>query len=134
MGATAEETFGKNLSEVRRAHGVTQRALGLHMRAAGFKWLQTTAHKTERADRPIPLNEAVELCEYFGTTLPDMLGNDAEHLHNRMASVHVQRVLEMERELTQAAKIVAVALARLKAQGHILGNPAQRAPKMFSHD
>jgi transcriptional regulator with XRE-family HTH domain len=58
---TPNEIFGTQMKDARRARGWTQQRMAGRMNAAGFSWVQTTVTKTERASRPVPVEEAAAL-------------------------------------------------------------------------
>lgn len=55
---------------------MSQEALALAMREAGFPWRQTTAAKTEAGDRPVRVNEASALAQVFDVPLVDLLAEE----------------------------------------------------------
>lgn len=61
--------FGQRSRDARKTLGWSQRQLAEEMRSRGFAWTQTTASKTESADRPLLLGEAFALADILGVTL-----------------------------------------------------------------
>lgn len=53
--------FGKLVKDAREGLGWSQQKLAQRMKWAGFSWFQSTTAKTERAARPVPIQEAVTL-------------------------------------------------------------------------
>lgn len=68
-----EQVAGARIREIRIAHHWTQATLAKRMRTLGYKWLQTTAAKTEAAERPLRLNEAADLARVLGVDVCDLL-------------------------------------------------------------
>ena len=66
---TAEQVLGKRVAELRQARGWSQDELARRMTDAGFHWRQTTVAKTEKADRPVRVNEAATLMQLFGVDI-----------------------------------------------------------------
>lgn len=70
---TAEQILGRRIAELRRQRQWSQEELAVHMKAAGFPWRQTTVAKTEKADRPVRVNEASKLAELFDVPVEDLI-------------------------------------------------------------
>lgn len=69
-----EEIVGEEVRHLRKARGWSQEELARRMVGAGFgTWHQSTVGRTETADRPLRLNEAVALAELFGTSLTGLM-------------------------------------------------------------
>ncbi len=75
---TPEQVFGARLRDLRQQHLLSQRQVAEAMVEQGFSWRQTTAAKTEAAERPVPLGEAVALARLFGTTVSDLTSDGPE--------------------------------------------------------
>ena len=72
-----EELAGKELERLRNERGWSQEYVARSMGARGFTWHQTTVGRTERAQRPLRLNEAVALAALFGVPLHSLLSPTA---------------------------------------------------------
>jgi transcriptional regulator with XRE-family HTH domain len=96
-----EAALGKRVKELRKACGWSQEELARRMSALGFSWVQTTAAKTELANRPIRVNEAVALARLLGLTFERLLypGGPAEE---RAHALTYRRSL-LEHDVTRAA-------------------------------
>jgi transcriptional regulator with XRE-family HTH domain len=68
-----EQVAGARIREIRIARHMTQAALAKAMQALGYNWLQTTAAKTEAAERPLRLNEATDLAGVLGVEVGYLL-------------------------------------------------------------
>ena len=69
-----EEVAGRELRRLRLERGWSQEQVARRMAAQGFdSWHQTTVGKTETAQRPLRLNEAVALSGLFGIPLARLL-------------------------------------------------------------
>jgi transcriptional regulator with XRE-family HTH domain len=68
-----EVTLGGAVRYLRRKHGYSQEHLAMRMTAAGYPWKQMTVARTEAADRPIRVNEAVALAHIFDVTISYLL-------------------------------------------------------------
>lgn len=73
QGPTPEQHLGQRVRELREQWGHSQDQLARLMQRAGFKWQQTTVAKTEAGRRPVRVNEAYALADYFGVTVNDLL-------------------------------------------------------------
>jgi len=73
LGPTAEHVLGKRVRELRQARGWSQDDVARQMVAGGFSWRQTTVAKTEKADRPVRVNEATALAQLFETDLDQLV-------------------------------------------------------------
>lgn len=71
-GITPEEWLGRAVRRARLGLGLSQTQLAEMMRRHGLRWNQVMVAKTEAAQRPIRVNEAVALAK--------VLGLDASHL------------------------------------------------------
>lgn len=69
--------FGVRVKELRTARGLAQQEVADGMAARGFSWRQTTVAKTERAQRPVLVDEAVGLADYFGVPLEVLVAPSA---------------------------------------------------------
>ncbi|WP_406255456.1 helix-turn-helix domain-containing protein [Streptomyces chartreusis] len=122
---SAEEIFGRRVKALRVARGWSQQELSTRMNDQGNSWRQTTVAKTEAADRPIRINEAVDLSVIFGVPVVELLSvpmDDVEAARRVMrlaeltalASAATQRVNECERAHLRTADDLAQ--ARLEAE------------------
>lgn len=69
----AESRFAVRLRALRQAKGLTQLEVAERMNEQGFTWHQTTVAKTERADRPLRLNEVEALALALGVPVVDLI-------------------------------------------------------------
>ena len=106
---SSEAVLGERVKVLRQRRGWTQDELATHMRALGFSWRQSTAAKTEVADRPVRLNEAVALASLFEVALDELVKPD---LHPLVARLHkdlgylanLERAVETAAESVQSAQ------------------------------
>jgi len=77
------------------------------MRELGFGWRQTTAAKTEAAERPVPLGEVVALASLFGVGVHDLL--DVQQVPTTEVSALLTDYLAAQRRLAIARNHVEVA-------------------------
>jgi transcriptional regulator with XRE-family HTH domain len=98
---TAEHVLGTRVSELRRARGWPQEELARRMRDAGFTWRQTTVAKTEKADRPVRVNEAAALARLFETTI-EQLTTPGQPLIDRLEKAR-QELIVLEADAKRAA-------------------------------
>lgn len=116
----ARAVFGQRVKGFREQAGLSQRALSERMRAAGFRWHQTTANKTEAADRPVPVEEAVALAQIFGVTVDELVRapGDERPLQDRLRALQLERValLKETDELKRRAAGVTDELRRVAEQ------------------
>jgi transcriptional regulator with XRE-family HTH domain len=103
----SERRFGQRLRELRRLRRWSQEEVAAQMRALGYGWLQTTVTKTEAADRPIRLNEAVSLAALLELGVDDVLMSVQEGDPDRLRQIerekqnlHVKTVLLLHAEET----------------------------------
>lgn len=68
-----EDVAGRELRRLRIARGWSQEDVARRMSAYGYDWHQTMVAKTEAAQRPLRLNEAVDLCRLFGVPADALL-------------------------------------------------------------
>lgn len=61
--------FGERFRVARQAAGVSTRQLGARMQELGFAWHQSTVIRTESAERPVRLDEAVALAALLNINL-----------------------------------------------------------------
>lgn len=71
----AEERVALRLRDLRTRKGLTQAVLAERVAEQGLNWHQTTVAKTERADRPLRLNEVEALARALGHPLLDLIGD-----------------------------------------------------------
>lgn len=74
---TAERVLGSRLKQLREAAGMPQAGLAGRMVRLGHSWQQTTVAKTEASQRPIRVNEAVDLARIFGIQVSELIGPPA---------------------------------------------------------
>lgn len=75
---TAEQAAGRELRRLRIEQGWSQEQVARRMTAYGYGWHQTIVAKTEAAQRPLRLNEAVDLAALFGAPLAALLEKSPE--------------------------------------------------------
>jgi len=66
---TPEEAAGRQVRLLRNGRGWNQQEIADRMQLYGHHWVQTTVSKTEDAQRPLRLNEAVSLAAVFQITV-----------------------------------------------------------------
>jgi transcriptional regulator with XRE-family HTH domain len=106
--STPEAMFGIRLRAFRRVRGWSQAELAEEMKGAGFNWRQTTVAKAEAAERPLRLNEAMEVAATFGMTLTEFLDStDDEVTQARINLLHANMKLDqaLEREAQIRAEL-----------------------------
>ena len=72
-GMSAEQYAGLRLRALRLARGMSQELLAAEMTSRGHGWHQTMAAKTEAAQRPLRLNELVDLACIFSVSPAEFL-------------------------------------------------------------
>jgi transcriptional regulator with XRE-family HTH domain len=100
-GLTAEQVVGQRIKSLRTLHGWSQQELATRMEGMGHTWRQTTVTKTENADRPIRVNEAVHLSQIFGVTIGELLPGVGHPDLNAPIGAARRRVRECERAKTR---------------------------------
>ena len=78
---------------------MSQQAVASRMVDAGHSWRQTTVAKTERAARPIRVNEVASLARIFGVS-PSTLLDEADmgsELHGRLLRLEARRMAALKR-------------------------------------
>lgn len=125
-----ESVVGSRVRDLRESRGWTQRQLAERMKARGFDWHQTTAAKTEAADRPLRVNEVYALARAFDESVmslltePDRGGN----LHSLLVALDAERVAiarrdEVAEQLEAAGEAVEAARRmREKAEAAVKGD------------
>lgn len=87
--ATAEEVAGQELRRLRIGLGWSQEEVAERMKNYGYEWHQTLVGRIEAANRPLRLNEAVDLAALFDVPLERLLRAapeiDADTLRVRIA-------------------------------------------------
>lgn len=76
---TPEQFAGRRIAAHRQRRGLSQKTLAERMTDRGFSWLQTTAAKTEAAQRPLRVNELVAIAEILDVDTADMLDRSSRH-------------------------------------------------------
>jgi transcriptional regulator with XRE-family HTH domain len=106
---TPEQIAGERIKELRLAHHWTQASLARAMRTRGYNWLQTTAAKTEAAERPLRLNEATDLARVLGVQVCDLLetGPAAREVDRRVVTAEAN--LRITALVTAAGRLLEVA-------------------------
>jgi transcriptional regulator with XRE-family HTH domain len=145
---TAEQVAGARIREIRIARHLTQSALATAMNALGHSWHQTTAAKTEAAERPLRLNEATDLAGVLGVEIdylltPPLTGLSAASQDLRellrleeIAEKLEAEAMELHREFKQKAedaqlarRQIKEARERLHAAGAVEDGPYWRFPE-----
>jgi len=108
---TPEQSFGQRLRDLRTARAWSQQKVADAMRELGFGWRQTTAAKTEAAERPVPLGEVVALAGLFGVGVHDLLdvpttptSEESALLIDYLAAQ--RRLARIEQQLAEAGRAV----------------------------
>jgi transcriptional regulator with XRE-family HTH domain len=110
----AEKRAGQQLRLLRTGRGWALREVAERMKAYGYNWHQTIVAKTETGQRPLRLNEALDLASLFGVSLTSLLAptGGAESLDEMRAEAAVLRsALEDAGQQAQAAQIEAAQAA-----------------------
>ncbi|MEV7976241.1 helix-turn-helix transcriptional regulator [Streptomyces sp. NPDC086519] len=110
---TAEQAVGRRIKALRGIRGWSQQQLASRMSVAGFSWGQTTVTKTENAERPLRVNEAVQLAHVFGVSVGDLLASPADGHQPALVAAARQRVKDCERTKAHADEKLAEALSEL---------------------
>lgn len=94
------------LREQRRARGWSQQDVADAMSELGFSWQQTTAAKSEAAERPVPLDEAAALAALLGTSVDALLAEDPNGRTDLIADLvwTRSRLDRLEQEAAQSAQ------------------------------
>ena len=93
----AEARFAARLKALRQARGMTQAELAALVADYGLNWHQTTVAKTERADRPLRLNEVQALADALRLPVLELLRGEEPAFEGDAAEA--QRALDLaERE------------------------------------
>ena len=66
--------IGLRVRELRRAQGLTQKALAAKLQLAGYEFSDLTVLRIENGSRFVPDHEVIALSEVLGTTCADLLG------------------------------------------------------------
>ncbi len=112
--SSPEGIFGDSVRLYRKEMGWSQADLAKAMRERGFDWLQTTVSKTEAAERPIRLNEAVAVASLFGVGVTAMLNDRPDLEERRLRTQHIKNMTALN--AAEAAKDQAeIALAKARA-------------------
>ena len=106
-----EQVFGQRLRDLRTARGWSQQQVADAMGELGFNWRQTTAAKTEAAERPVPVGEVVALAGLFGVGVHDLL--DVQQAPTTEVSALLLDYLGAQRRLDRAERQVEAARAAL---------------------
>jgi transcriptional regulator with XRE-family HTH domain len=112
------------IKALRAKAGLTQAELAEAMQGLGHSWIQTTAAKTEAADRPLRLNEVADLAKILGLRVPELVSTkndwDLRVIQEQLErwNVHVMRLTAEIEELNHqvAAKTQALEEAQKRIQ------------------
>jgi len=94
----AEPLLGQRLRALRLDRGWSQQEVAERMADLGFSWRQSTAAKTEAAERPVRLNEAVALAAIFDADLGDLVRPELHPLLVRL-QLEASRLAQAEQVL-----------------------------------
>ena len=106
----AEKLAGRNLRALRTARHWPLREVAERMKAYGYTWHQTVVAKIETGQRPLRLNEAVDLADLYAVSLADLFappkGPDAlDELRREAQALHTALEQEMERAETSGQQL-----------------------------
>jgi transcriptional regulator with XRE-family HTH domain len=123
----AEPVLGGRVRALREAREWSQETVAQRMAEAGFSWRQTTVAKTEAADRPIRVNEAVALADLFGVDLDSLVRPDLHPLVQRVQrersilALAERELSEADRRLSEAQRLTEVGRGRVEALTELAG-------------
>lgn len=109
---TSEQRAGRELRRLRLAQGWSQEETARRLDAYGYDWHQVMIGRIETAQRPLRLNEAVDLADLFGIPLTDLLGSP-ETPEQAAERTLRREVAERERAVREAEALYRDARARL---------------------
>jgi transcriptional regulator with XRE-family HTH domain len=112
-----EARAGQLIRELRLARGLSQVDLAQRLAERGLSWHQTTVAKTERADRPLRVNELAALAKVLGVSVGDLLNPQRIDLPQE-AALAQQYLAAAEQNYTTCQ---AVQLDLVAAHGKALG-------------
>jgi hypothetical protein len=104
-----DELIGKNVARLRGSR--SQKEIADAMRAAGWKWSQTTVWSVETGERPLRMAEAIDLADVFETSVMTLLQDrfNVQVLMSRVekafetASADLERLMYVQLELAASA-------------------------------
>lgn len=103
----------------------------MRMSGLGHAWRQTTVTKTESADRPLRVNEAVHLANVFGVPVGDLLGAPHQDsnaaIRDALIAAARQRVQQCERAKKHAEDELAEAVRELDRLAAVQGSAEMEA-------
>jgi chromosome segregation ATPase len=88
------------------------------MKAYGYDWHQTTVGRIEAAQRPLRLNEAVDLAALFGVSLETLLTRTQRELDVVKLRDRIARLRARQRHAEQAFTVVQAELERAATHEH----------------
>jgi transcriptional regulator with XRE-family HTH domain len=75
---TPEEAAGHEIRRLRIARGWSQEQVAERMKAYGYEWHQVMVGRIEAAQRPLRLNEAVDLGKLFGVSVERLMWSNGD--------------------------------------------------------
>lgn len=132
-----EELFGQRVRRRRKQLGISLRELAERMQQQGHQWHHTTVARTESADRPVRLNEAVALAGILRMPLFEFSSqrrDDDSDLKARIDGIR-RRITTLEDSITSAdyqyqqakSQFETARLALAGAESNLLGRTAELA-------
>lgn len=86
MVGDPEALAGKELHQLRKAHGWSQEEAAKRMKAYGYSWNQTMISKIESGSRPLRVNELADFADLYGVPV-------ARLIHPQMSMEEVEAEL-----------------------------------------
>lgn len=130
-----EVLLGERVRSLREQRGWSQDELAARMKDLGFNWLQSTAAKTEKAHRPIRVDEATALASLLDVELNDLVRPTVHPLitriqelanvrHSLESKVEAQRseLRQKEDAIAQTLEMQEYVTAKLRALAPFLEN------------
>ena len=106
---TAEEVAGREIRRLRTARGWSQEELAERMKAYGYDWHQTLIGRIEAAQRPLRLNEAVDMCRLFRVPLDRLMWPDPDLTPEEVRAQLGRAEQEFQRSMVAAIEARAAA-------------------------
>jgi transcriptional regulator with XRE-family HTH domain len=110
--ADGEKRAGIQLRELRKARGWPLREVARRMESYGYHWHQTVVAKIETGQRPLRLNEALDLAALFGVSVTDLLVPPMGRDEARAEAEALQVALKDAEEKSKAAQQEAATAAQ----------------------
>jgi transcriptional regulator with XRE-family HTH domain len=121
----SETLAGRQLRRMREGRGWSRREVAERLEPFGYHWHQTVIAKIESAERPLRLNEALDLASVFGVPLTDLVmftGGHGVDVERELASMR-QALAGIEDQLAAAHRTADLAkgeISRLTAEAERL--------------